>query len=217
MKMSKTETAKKQNFLVSPVGRASYAHVFRPQPPFKGRTPDPNAKPKWSITLILDPKDPATAAWIKETKEKAKAFGESKMPGKKLRLPFRKGVELDDENPNGYDPLPPEYKGKIVVPFTSTGRAPKVVYNRLGEDGKRQDIEDESDMYSGCYVRVSFNFFTYDQQGNRGVSFGLLSVLKIKDGEPLGNVADPTREFESVKPEEYDTDNSEEFDDDDDL
>jgi hypothetical protein len=214
--MSKTETKKKENFLVSPVGRASYAHVFRPAPPFKGREVDPNAKKKWSITLIFDPKDPATAAWIKETREAAKTFAASKMPGKKnFRLPFRKGVDKDDENPTGYDPLPPEYAGKIMATFTSTGRAPKVVHNRAGEDGKRIDIEDEADLYSGCYVRVSFNLFTYDQQGNRGVSFGLLSVLKIKDGTPLANISDPTLEFASVKTDEYDTDNSSEFEDDD--
>jgi Protein of unknown function (DUF2815) len=211
---SKTKT---KTFHLTPVMRGSYLHVFKPRPPMPGEVVDPNKKKEWSLSGILDPNNPEHKKWYEETKAKAAAVGKAKFPNKKnIRLPFRLGKEKTDAYPKGFDPLPDEYKGKIIIPFSSKGRAPKLVFNKMGEDNKRIPIEDEEDLYSGCFIRVSFNMYAYDNNGNTGVSFSLLSVLKMRDGEPLGNVADPNKEFGLVKAQdgEYDTDNSEELEDD---
>jgi hypothetical protein len=47
-------------------------------------------------------------------------------------------------------------------------------------------ILDSEEFYSGCWGRVSVNFFPYDSAGNRGVGVGLNNVQKLKDGERLG-------------------------------
>jgi len=192
--------------LITPVFRVSFAHVFKPEK----RDDD---KKVWSITGIFDPKDPG----LKEMKEMAIACATIKWPKKKgWVLPFRKGVEKDSDNSRGFDlDKYPEYANKVIVKMSSYGRPIKLVYNRIDEEGKRVPIEDEADFYSGCYARAAVSCFTYAAAGNMGVSFGITSIVKIKDGEPLINVADPTKDFAGIKPDEYNTDNSSEFGDDD--
>ncbi len=48
-----------------------------------------------------------------------------------------------------------------------------------------QPILNQAEVYSGCYGRVSLNFFAYNQAGNRGIGCGLNCIQKIADGDPL--------------------------------
>ena len=41
--------------------------------------------------------------------------------------------------------------------------------------------------------------FTYDTKGNKGVSFGLNNVQKVKDDEPLGNFSRAEDDFDEVE------------------
>lgn len=52
-------------------------------------------------------------------------------------------------------------------------------------------ILDRGEIYSGCYARVSINFYAFNTYGNRGVVVGLGNIQKIRDGEPLsgGNIS----------------------------
>ena len=45
-----------------------------------------------------------------------------------------------------------------------------------------------AEVYSGCYARVSLNFYAFNTNtnGNRGIACGLGNVQKLRDGEPLG-------------------------------
>ena len=61
------------------------------------------------------------------------------------------------------------------------------------------EILDESEIYSGCYGKVSLRAFAYDQKGNKGVSFGLQNVQKVRDGESLGGRVNPQDEFKPVE------------------
>jgi len=72
-----------------------------------------------------------------------------------------------------------EYKGNWFLNTSST-RQPKIV------DLALNDIYDQSEVYSGCYVRVCINLFPFNQRGNRGVGCGLEAIQKICDGEALG-------------------------------
>jgi hypothetical protein len=62
----------------------------------------------------------------------------------------------------------------------SSTRKPAIVY------ADKTPITEESELYSGCYGRAIINFYVYDSQGNRGVSAGLMGIMKLSDGEPLG-------------------------------
>jgi Protein of unknown function (DUF2815) len=178
---------------VTPIFRVSFSHVWQPEKRDDG-------KKVWSVTGIFEEKD------LAEMRKLAKECGLAKWPkAKGIKQPFRKGVDKD-EDPNGYDlDKYPEYKGKVIVGLKSYNRPIKVVYNRIDPDTKqRVPIEDEEDFVSGCYARAAVSFFTYDQGGNKGVSVGITSLVKIRDGEPLINVADPTKDFAAIKTEELD-------------
>jgi hypothetical protein len=47
--------------------------------------------------------------------------------------------------------------------------------------------DDEDAIYDGCYVKASVTAFTYDFDGNKGVSFALNNVWKLADGQPFAS------------------------------
>lgn len=101
--------------------------------------------------------------------------GVAKFGGKKpnkaaIKLPLRDGdIERDDE----------AYKGHYFINANST-TAPQIV------DRAVKPILDRSEVYSGCYARVSLNFYAFNSNGNKGIACGLGNIQKIRDGESLG-------------------------------
>jgi hypothetical protein len=57
------------------------------------------------------------------------------------------------------------------------------------------EMHDPSDIYSGCYAKVSMEAFAYNSNGNKGVTFGLRAVKKVADGERLGPVDNASEDF----------------------
>jgi hypothetical protein len=57
-------------------------------------------------------------------------------------------------------------------------------------DKNRNPVMDEEEVYSGMFGQVLGVAYAWDQSGNRGVSFSLDAVRKIKDGEPFVRRAD---------------------------
>ena len=67
----------------------------------------------------------------------------------------------------------------------------------------KEKIDDEREFYSGCYGLASINFYVYDNKTNKGISAGLSSILKIKDGEPLGGASSAEADFKDVDLSQY--------------
>lgn len=161
---------------LSPKGRVSFPSVFEPSA-FEGES-----NPKFSVTLVFDPSkmDEAQLGLLKEMKAAAnkaaqEAFGGDvggyAKEGGVIRSPFRK----TDEKPKFYEP------GQYFVRFANKYK-PNVV------DGRRQPIDPHTDdFYAGCWAHVSYEVYTYDYMGNKGVSFSLGNVQKTGDDEPFGN------------------------------
>ena len=154
--------------VVTGVVRLSYANVWEPAS-ING------SNPKYSVSLIIPKSDKQTldainAAVDAAIKEGVAKFG-GKIPNKAaLKLPLRDGdTERDDE----------AYKNSFFVNANST-TAPQIV------DRSVQPILDRSEVYSGCYARVSVNFYAFNSNGNRGIACGLGNIQKVRDGEPLG-------------------------------
>lgn len=149
---------------ITPEARASFPAVFKPKS-FQGQ------EAKYSIVLIFDEK--TDLAPLKRAVKNAivEQFGEdkSKWP-KKLRMPFRAGDER--EGTEGYGP------GKVFVTATSKS-APGLV------DGRRERIISEEQFYAGCDCRAEMIAFYYDVSGNKGVSFSLQNLQKIRDNTPF--------------------------------
>lgn len=163
--------------------RFSYAHIFEPDS-ING------SEPKYSVSCIIDKSDTETIAKIKKAVETAKEEGKGKWGGKipaNLKLPLRDGdIDRPDDE---------AYAGSYFLNANSR-QAPQVVDNRV------QPILDQSEVYSGCYGRVSVTFYAYNSNGNKGVAAGLGNVQKLRDGEPLGSRVNATDEFDAVEAED---------------
>lgn len=148
--------------------RLSYAHVWEPNSINGG-------KPKYSVSLIIPKSDTATISAIERAIDAAIEAGIGKFGGKRpnkaaLKLPLRDGdVERDDE----------AYAGSMFVNANSI-TAPQIV------DENVQPILDRTEVYSGCYARVSLSFYAFNTNGNKGIACGLGNIQKLRDGEPLG-------------------------------
>lgn len=163
--------------VVTGVVRLSYANVWEPAS-INGGTP------KYSVSLIIPKSDHKTidainAAVDAAIKDGAAKFG-GKIPNKAaLKLPLRDGdIEREDE----------AYKDSYFVNANST-TAPQIV------DRSVQPILDRAEVYSGCYARVSVNFYAFNSNGNRGIACGLGNIQKVKDGEPLGGRTSAADDF----------------------
>lgn len=171
-------TAKKASTkVVTGIVRLSYANVWEPAS-ING------SKPKYSVSLIIPKGDTKTIADINAAIDAAIQEGAAKFGGKipnkaALKLPLRDGdIERDDE----------AYKGSYFVNANST-TAPEVV------DRSLQRILDRNEVYSGCYARVSINFYAFNSNGNRGIACGLGNIQKVRDGEPLGGKTSAADDF----------------------
>ena len=102
----------------------------------------------------------------------------SKNKGKQLPTNLKSTIhDGDGERPNG-GKFGEECKGHYAM-TVSSNTPPTVV------DAERKDIKNPKEVYSGCYGRAIINCYVYDTQGSKGISAGLLSVMKLHDGEPL--------------------------------
>ena len=141
---------------------------------FKAKAPESGGDPKYSLCILVPKSDLVTLERIKGAVEAAKQAGLPSWGGKlpaNLKLPLRDG---DVEKPDR-----PEFKGMMFLNANSKN-APLVV------DLQRQDIIDQSEVYSGCYGKVSVTFYPFSNSGNKGIGCGLNGIQKVADGESLG-------------------------------
>ncbi len=155
--------------------RASYPNLFKP------KKNDLNGKDEYSVVALF-PKG-ADLSNIRKAIEAAgiKKWGADKKKWPKpLRLPLRDQKERAKEDENGKMILPPGHEeGAFFLNLKSTV-APGIV------DANVQQILDESEIYPGVWLKANINAFAYDNKGNKGISFGLNHIQKVKDGESLG-------------------------------
>lgn len=152
--------------------RFSYAQVLAPR---RGENDD--EKPTYSTAILIPKTATKTLKAIKAAIEVAKETAKSKCWGGKipanLKLPIRDG---DEERPDD-----PAYAGMYFLNAKTT-RKPSVI------DVNRRQLEDPNEFYSGCWGKVSIDFYGYKHSGNVGVGVGLGNILKLRDDEALGGV-----------------------------
>lgn len=180
--MSPTATASSTKVVTGPV-RLSYVHLFEPY------SNNPDQEAKYSCVLLIPKSDKATLRKLESAIEAAKEAGKHSRFGgsipKNLKLTLRDGDEEADLERN------PEYEGHMFMSVNSKTR-PGIV------DKDVNPIMDSTEVYSGCFARVSINAFAYNTQGNRGISFGLNHVQKIADGDFLGGRSRAEDDFDAV-------------------
>ena len=161
--------------VMTPVFRASYAHVFTPKEDLGGKL-------KYSVAMLFDKSED-----LSELKAIVKEAINEKWGGKPpkgLKSPFKDGDANDNEKGD-------DYKNKIYINASSVTK-PGVV------DSQVNAILDTTEFYSGCYARATVNAYAYDVKVNKGVAFGLRNIQKIKDGEPLGGRNKAEHDFSAI-------------------
>ena len=130
---------------------------------------------KYSVSVLIPKDDVKTIKAIEEAIDAAIEEGVGKFGGKK---PNKAAIKLPLRD--GDSTSAPQIVDKRVVP-----------------------ILDRSEVYSGCYARVSLNFYAFNSNGNKGVACGLGNIQKIRDGEPLGGKANAADEFTSLEDDDF--------------
>ena len=183
--------------------RLSYVRLFEPQV-------TENGDERYSVSILIPKDDKETLRKIKAAVEAAIQDGiKSKWGGKlppNLKKPLRDG---DTDRPDD-----PAYAGHYFINASSVTKPGIAKPIGKGPDGKMrfQEITDSTEVYSGCYARVSLNFYAYNKNGNKGVGAGINNVVKVQDGEYLGGRARLEDDFADV-----DFDDVADFGDDDDF
>lgn len=159
--------------------RFSFCHLFEPAAAIEGQDK------KYSLCILIPKSDTGTIKKITDAFEAVKAASAQVWGGKvprDLKLPLRDGDEKDS----------PEYRGMYFI-NASSKQKPGIVDKALNE------ILDAAQVYSGCYGKVSLNFFAYNQAGNRGIGAGLNNVQKLRDGDYLGGRSRAEDDFEAIE------------------
>jgi hypothetical protein len=163
--------------------RLSYANLFEARENQSGDL-------RYSTALII-PKDHPQ---IDDLHALVDEVGEEKF-GKKWASMRKKTDPVHDADEDGKADDDPVYEGTFYI-NTSSKRKPQVV------DRQVQPILDDSEIWSGCYANVSIAVFAFEVPENKGVSFGLNNVQKVKEGERLGGAPNADEEFEAIDDDE---------------
>lgn len=171
--------------VITGVCRWSYANVWQPKAIEEG------AKPKYSVSLIIDKSDTATIEKIRAAIQAAYEEGAAKLKGTSKSVPPLSTLKTPLRDGDAERPDDPAYANSYFVNANSI-TAPGVV------DADRQPIIDTSEVYSGVYGRASINFYAYATKTAKGIACGLNNLMKVKDGEPLGGHSRAEDDFADI-------------------
>lgn len=165
--------------------RLSYFHGWEP-------TSINGGPERYSVSVLIPKDDKETVKAINDAIDAAIEEGVAKFGGKKpnkaaIKLPLRDGdTEREDE----------AYAGHWFINANSK-TAPQIV------DKAVKPILDRDEVYSGCYARVSLNFYAFNSNGNKGIACGLGNIQKIRDGESLSGRSSATDDFNTEEDDDF--------------
>ena len=165
--------------------RLSYFHGWEP-------TSINGGPERYSVSVLIPKDDKETIKAINDAVDAAIEEGIAKFGGKKpnkaaMKLPLRDGdTEREDE----------AYAGHWFINANSK-TAPQIV------DKAVKPILDRDEVYSGCYARVSLNFYAFNSNGNKGIACGLGNIQKIRDGESLGGRSSAADDFSTEEDDDF--------------
>ena len=94
-----------------------------------------------------------------------------------------------------------EEKGKDDEIYANTYYFNANSNNRPGVvDSNIQPVLDHEEVYPGCIIRAAVNFYATDVGGSKRVAVGLNNVMKVRDGERIGNNNNASNDFAAYAP-----------------
>jgi hypothetical protein len=166
--------------------RLSYANIFEPKS-ING------SDPKYSVSLIIPKEDKQQIKVIEEAIQNAIERDKTKLANKSGKVPANLKTPLRDGD--GDRPDDEVYAGCYFINANST-KAPAVVSTEKDRTTGKAITLGEDEVYSGCYARVSINFYGFNTNGNVGIACGLGNIQKVEDGERLGGGSSAEEDFE---------------------
>ena len=152
---------------LTPKGRVMFHNVFKV-------SDKPGFKPQYKITIGFD-KEEIDIEVLKNWADKnIKLFFANKTKG--VKNPIK------DADQNGQSIKYDSFSNMYYFEAKANVSYPPQVKNQLGKNVTENDQE----IYNGCYARLIIDTFAYDKPTNKGISFNLLAVQKIDDGERFG-------------------------------
>ena len=170
--------------------RWSYANVWDPKSINGGA-------PKYSVSLIIPKSDTVTVNKIKAAIQAAYEEGESKLKGTAKVCPALDVIKTPLRDGDKERPGDEAYKDSYFINATSK-TAPGII------DQNKIKLTDATALYSGCYVRVSINFYAFNFNGSKGIAAGLNNVQKWADGEFLGGCSNAESDFDELDSDDDD-------------
>lgn len=175
--------------------RVSHPHLQKPAAVKKGE------KENYSIEMLFDKtttdlshlqtplKNAIVAKWGPDKSEWPKP----------LLLPIR-----DGDKPHGKKrEVKPEHKGMWVVRASTSAEFSKPY--TVGRDPKVK-LENESDLYPGCYARAALKAHAYEFAGKDGAKFILDGVQFIRAGKAIGGRKPADQVFGVIEGDDGDSD-----------
>lgn len=159
--------------------RFCYASVFEPT------AMNDDDQKKYSVCILIPKSDTATLTKINNAIQAAKEAGKAKLADKNGRIPSTIKLPLRDGDEERSDD--PTFENCYFI-NASSNRRPGLV------DAALNPIISQDEFYSGCYGRVSINFYAYNVQ-SKGIAAGLNNIQKLEDGEPLCGGSTPEEDF----------------------
>lgn len=173
--------------LITPAFRISYPNLWKP------RKNELNGKDEYSCVALFPKGEDLTELIQLAQVAIVDMWGadKKKWPSN-FRNPFRDQGEKTKQLDDGTSFLPEGLEEGAIFLNLKSQHKPGVV------DQQVQPILNPAEIYAGCWCRASVNAFTYDQKGNRGVSFGLVNIQKVKDDDPLSGRSTPQDDFQPI-------------------
>jgi len=159
--------------LVTEEFRSSYAFVHEP------RAQNEGDEPKFSIQMIFDKKNEKAIKPLVQIVANAAAAKWGTEVSKWPRMKYNPmTIDLEHGEDGDMTQVEKHLIGKITLNARNKNK-PGIV----GPDAR--PLFDAEDFYSGCIARAALGCFAYDNSGNKGVSFALNNLMKVKDADRL--------------------------------
>lgn len=160
--------------------RFAFFNCWRPKTQYNGEA-------KYSLVMVIDKTDGDTIDMIEDAIESIKSQSLQVWGGRipnNLKLPLHDG----DEEKNGNSIF-----RNCYFMNAKSKEPPQIV------DSNVKPITDQTEVYSGCYGKVSIVLYSYNIGGSRGISAWLGNIQKLKDGEPFSGRINAKDEFVAME------------------
>lgn len=183
-----------KNYVRTPKFRVSFPELFEAKS-FQNQTP------KFSVQMLFGKKTDLKILEKEVNRAIKEKWGDK--PPKRLERPFKDGDEKELEG----------YENKIVV--NASSKFKPIIVN-----AGREAITDPEEIYAGCYAHASVFAYAWEHKDEKskavlksGVSFTLVGIQKVEDGERFVKRADAAELFEELQ--DINSESESELDDDD--